>query len=57
MMLGRFLARGLGGEPDTTEARIWLERALKAGLAEVQPDLDKLAAEAPAPALLRRAMN
>jgi len=45
MMLGRFLARGLGGQSDPREARIWLERALAAGIAEAQVDLDALAPE------------
>jgi TPR repeat protein len=53
-MLGRFLARGLGGEADPKEARKWLERALKAGVADAQPDLDALnAANEPVQAAAR----
>jgi TPR repeat protein len=48
-MLGRYLARGLGGERDIAEARVWLERALAQGLEEARPDLASLPpAEAPA---------
>jgi len=42
MMLGRFLARSLGGKQDIAEARIWLERARTAGVAEADYDLDRL---------------
>ena len=37
MMLGRYLARGLAGERDPAEARIWLERAVAQGLPEAKP--------------------
>jgi TPR repeat protein len=45
LMLGRFLARGLGGDPDPKEAKLWLDRALAAGIAEANTDLESLAAE------------
>ena len=43
MMLGRFLARGLGGEPDPAEARTWLEKAQAQGVQEAAVDLSRLA--------------
>jgi TPR repeat protein len=52
-MLGRFLARGLGGDPDPREARIWLDRALAAGVTEASTDLQQLASE---PAQLQTAL-
>ena len=42
MMLGRYLARGLGGEQDPVAARVWLERAVAQGLVEAQGDLAAL---------------
>jgi TPR repeat protein len=45
MMLGRFLARGLGGDRDPKEARLWLERALAGGVAEAKVDLEQLSSE------------
>ncbi len=39
MMLGRYLARGLGGPRDPVEARLWLERAVAQGLVEARSDL------------------
>ncbi len=56
MMLGRFLARGLGGEQDVREARLWLERAQAAGVTEARYDLDRLS-DAAEPALLGQAIN
>jgi TPR repeat protein len=53
MMLGRFLARGLGGQTDTREAKIWLERAKASGVEEANFDLDRLAE----PAQLRPALQ
>ena len=55
MMLGRYLARGLGGQRDPVEARLWLERAVAQGLADAKPDLAALPSpeadvEPPAPA-------
>ena len=47
MMLGRYLARGLAGQQDPGEARLWLEKALAQGLKDVQGDLASL----PSPAL------
>ncbi len=39
-MLGRYLARAhLGGEPHTTQARVWLEKAKAQGLREAEADL------------------
>ena len=38
-MLGRYLARGLAGEPDPAEAKTWLELALANGLEEARGDL------------------
>jgi TPR repeat protein len=47
MMLGRYLSRGLAGDHDPVEARLWLERAEAQGLAEAKLDLQALdAAEA-----------
>ena len=42
MMLGRYLARGLAGERQPEEARVWLQRALAQGLGEVEADLAAL---------------
>jgi TPR repeat protein len=42
MMLGRFLARGLGGDPDPREARVWLDRAKASGVEEANTDLERL---------------
>ena len=42
MMLGRYLARGLAGEQDIHQARMWLERAVGQGLAEANGDLATL---------------
>ena len=42
MMLGRYLARGLAGQRDEVEARVWLERAQSQGLSEVAGDLARL---------------
>ena len=56
MMLGRFLARALGGEQDFREAKIWLERARAAGLEEASYDLDRVGAELE-PALMRPAIS
>jgi TPR repeat protein len=42
MMLGRYLSRGLGGQQDAAQARVWLEKALAQGLSEAQGDLDAL---------------
>jgi TPR repeat protein len=54
MMLGRFLARGLGGPVETKEARQWLQRAQASGAAEAGQDLDRLP---PEPAQLRPALQ
>jgi TPR repeat protein len=58
MMLGRYLARGLAGTQDFTEARMWLQRAVAQGLHEAQADLDALPAaqKATAPPPAARAM-
>jgi TPR repeat protein len=42
MMLGRYLARNLGGEQNIPEARRWLERAIAQGLQEAKADLAAL---------------
>ena len=42
MMLGRYLARGLAGEREPGEARIWLERAAAQELAEAKTELAAL---------------
>jgi TPR repeat protein len=44
-MLGRFLMRGLGGEQDPAQAKLWLEKALAGGMAEANDDLAKLRVE------------
>jgi TPR repeat protein len=51
LMLGRYMARGLVGEPNIEEARFWFTQALGQGLAEAQTDLAGLppAASAPPP--------
>ena len=41
---GRYLARGLVGPPNADEARVWFERALAQGVAEVRADLAGLPA-------------
>jgi TPR repeat protein len=57
MMLGRFLARGLGGEQDIREARAWLERAKAAGVEEAGFDLERLSPDSAETALLRPALQ
>jgi TPR repeat protein len=47
MMLGRYLAGGVAGDPDDQEARLWLERAVAQGIAEAEPDLAALASRKP----------
>lgn len=42
LMLGRYLKRGLAGETNPVEARIWLERARAQGLEEASEDLARL---------------
>ena len=42
MMLGRYLARGLGGERNLEEARVWLEKAKAQGLRDAEVDLASL---------------
>ncbi|GBR21495.1 tetratricopeptide repeat protein [Asaia spathodeae] len=42
LMLGRYLKRGLAGEVNPVEARIWLERAQSQGVDEASPELAKL---------------
>ena len=42
LMLGRYLARGLAGQTDVAQARVLLEHALKAGVAEAEKDLAAL---------------
>jgi TPR repeat protein len=44
-MLGRFLSRGLAGERDLAQAKIWLERAQTLGMAEAADDLERLRSE------------
>jgi TPR repeat protein len=42
LMLGRYLASGVGGELNPEEAREWLERAAAQGVADAQHDLAEL---------------
>jgi TPR repeat protein len=42
MMLGRYLARNLGGELNIEEARRWTERAVAQGLQDAKADLAAL---------------
>ena len=42
LMLGRHLAAGAAGEPDSAEAKAWLERAVAQGIAEAEQDLAAL---------------
>ena len=42
LMLGRYLARGLAGEVDPVRARVLLEQAQAAGVAEAAQDLAAL---------------
>jgi len=44
LMLGRYLARGVAGERNPAEARLWLERALAQGIPEAEADLVELTA-------------
>ena len=41
-MLGRYLARGIAGERNPVEARLWLERAAAQGHAEAKAELTAL---------------
>jgi hypothetical protein len=50
MMLGRYLARNLGGELNVEEGRRWLERAVAQGLQEAKNDLATLPPPPAAPA-------
>src|SRR5215469_11819614 len=43
-MLGRYLAEGVAGEPDTTRARSWFEEAAAQGVQEVQANVAALSA-------------
>jgi TPR repeat protein len=45
MMLGRYLIRGLAGQTDPLEARVWLQRALAQGMTEAEHDMAQLPAE------------
>jgi TPR repeat protein len=47
LMLGRYLASGVAGEPNPQEAREWLERAVAQGVAEAQHDLAELSSQPP----------
>ena len=49
-MLGRYLARGLVGPADPAQARVMLQHAQKAGVAEAAQDLAELDRAASAPA-------
>jgi TPR repeat protein len=49
LMLGRYLARGTGGERSLPEGRLWLERAAAQGITEAEDDLAELPS-APVPA-------
>jgi TPR repeat protein len=50
-MLGRYLARGVAGDRDAAEARVWLDRALAQGHAEAAADIAALGpVPEPAPA-------
>jgi uncharacterized protein len=42
LMLARYLADGVGGDRDLTEARSWLDQAVAQGVAEAQDDLATL---------------
>jgi hypothetical protein len=42
LMLGRYLASGVAGEPNPEEAREWLERAVAQGVDDAQHDLAEL---------------
>jgi uncharacterized protein len=42
LMLGRYLAEGVTGEPDPVEARSWFEQADTHGIEEAQADLAAL---------------
>ena len=43
-MLGRYLAEGVDGEPNPSEARSWFEQAAAQGIEEAQADLAALPA-------------
>lgn len=42
MMMGRYLTRGLVGEPDMEEGLIWYRKAEAAGLAQASADMAQL---------------
>ena len=46
LMLGRYLAEGVAGEPNPAEARSWFEQAAAQGIEEAQADLAALHAPA-----------
>jgi len=46
LMLGRYLARGVAGESNPAEARLWLERAMAQGVLDAQSDLAEFRAAA-----------
>jgi TPR repeat protein len=49
MMLGRYLYRGLAGQRDLAQARVWLEKAIAQGLQEVKAELASLPPAPPPP--------
>ena len=42
LMLGRYLAEGVAGEPNPSTARSWFEQAAAQGIEEAQADLAAL---------------
>jgi uncharacterized protein len=42
LMLGRYLAEGVAGEPDPAAARAWFEQAAAQGIEDAQADLAAL---------------
>jgi TPR repeat protein len=47
LMLGRYLARGVAGQTDLAEARLWLQRARAQGIDQADAELARLAEIAP----------
>ena len=47
LMLGRYLASGVSGEPNPEEAREWLERAVAQGVDDAQQNLAELSPPPP----------
>jgi len=47
LMLARYLARGVAGERNPVEARLWLERAIAQGIPDAENDLAEITSSMP----------